>query len=123
MPAGAIHDDYGMGVLLDSFGKLVEHGLHGCRRNIGQDERHRFVARRTDGAEEIQSLMTKIAAPLLSHAFLEPAPTGSAGLTNSRFILKPDFDPTRLWVGSSDALDHAFEVFLKAVWAFGSARG
>ena len=48
----------------------------------------------TDGAEEIQSLMTKIAATPRSHAFLEPSTTGSAGLTNAGFILKPNFDLT-----------------------------
>lgn len=104
----------------DRFGEFVEHCLNRRGRDHRQSERHRFLPRWTDRAEEIQRFMAEIARPPRPHTFLIPATAGAAGLTDAGFILEPDLDPLGLRVSAGDLSDQALEVFFTAC-AAGSA--
>ena len=111
MPAGLIHENHRMGLGQDRLGELVEHRLHGGRKDHGQGERHCFLAHRADRAEEIERLMTEIAQPPWPNALLVPAAAGAAGLTGPGFILEPDLDPLSVGMGIGDVGDQALEDF------------
>ena len=57
MPPGAVHDEYGMGTLLDVPADLVDMESHGLGVDKGQRESSADAARRADCAEQVNLTM------------------------------------------------------------------
>ena len=123
MPAGAVHDDQGVGAWDDGPTQLVEHQLHGRGRDVGEDQRDTGVALGADGTEQIGRLVAEVTPATGSMALLEPATTGPAGLANAGLVEEPDLDLFALGPRRRDLGDHRRELFLNACCAFRSACG
>ncbi len=82
MPAGTVQDDDGMGTGCHRQSELVEHGLHGGRAHLGENQGDAKIALRADRTEEIDGLMAQVAAAARADAFLVPAAAGAAGLAD-----------------------------------------
>ena len=123
MPAGAIHDDEGMGAWGDGLAQLVEHELHRLGLDTGQDQGNPGVAFRADGAEQVDGLVAQVPAARWTNSLLKPAPTGAAGLADPGFIKKPHLETLGLRMAGGNLRDQCRELFLKAAWALGSACG
>jgi len=62
VPAGAIHDDDGMGARVDGLAELIEHELHGGGFDGGQHQGDAGVTLGADRAEQVDGVVPQIAA-------------------------------------------------------------
>ena len=85
----------GVGARGDGLAELVKHQLHGGGVDLGQDQGDAGVALRADGAEQVDGLVTEVAATPRADALLIPAPTQSAGLTDPVESVAFDHQGTR----------------------------
>jgi hypothetical protein len=123
VPAGAIHQDHGMGTGAERLGELVEHGLHGGGTDHRQGQRHPEVAFRADRAEQIDRLLAQVAPASGTQGALEPPATAPAGLTAPGLVEEPDLEPLRRGMIARDRGDQVREFFWKRAWALRSASG
>ena len=123
MPAGAVHDDQGVGAWDDGPTQLVEHQLHGRGRDVGEDQRDTGVALGADGTEQIGRLVAEVTPATGSMALLEPATADAAGLADPGLVQEPDLETLGVGMRGFDLGDQGRELFLNATWALGSACG
>jgi hypothetical protein len=94
-----------MSVRRHGLAELVEHRLHGGGADRGQSQGDAGVARRTDGAEQIDRLMAQVAHAARAHALLEPASADPAGLADPGLVEEPDLEPLGFGVVAGDLGD------------------
>jgi len=103
-----------------NFGQMHRHGI-GIGR--GQDERCRRAALRTDRAKDVGPLVTLVTGRPRSRSSSGPNPGQCTLLTDTGFVLEPDFDRLAFGMFGKSCRDRRGEVFLNASWASSSACG
>jgi len=103
-----------------NFGQMHRHGI-GIGR--GQDERRRRAVLRTDRAKDVGPLVTLVTGRTRSRASSGPNPGQRTLLTDTGFVLEPDFDRLAFGMFGKSRRDRRGEVFLNASWASSSACG
>ena len=123
MVSGAVEDENGVrsrGDLPADFGQVQrQHFGVGVR----QDESGRRTARRTDGAEDVGPFVTAVAWGARPGSPPRPDAGQRTLLSDTRFVLKPDFDRLAARRFGDDGGNLIGEVFLKASWTAGSDFG
>ena len=123
MPAGTVDNDDGMGVRRDGSADFDKMKVHGLGVDIGHDQSCPHIPRRTDGAKDIGVRMPLIAPYTRARPLSCPDARQCAFLSDTRFVLEPDFNGFSPGSAGEDFRDLGSEVFLKASWASVSASG
>ena len=123
MPAGAVHNEQGVGVWGHLAAELVEEGLHDVGPDDRQDQAEGGIALGADGAEEIDRGVALVFDPSWSRTLLKPAPAVAAGLADPGLVLQPDLDALGFGMGRCGRGDQVAKFFLKSAWARGSDFG
>jgi hypothetical protein len=118
VPAGAVHEDHGMGVRGHGLAEFIQHRLHGGGADRGQDQGNPGVARGTDGAEQIDGLMAQIAHAARADPTFEPAAADAAGLADP--VGAPG-RPPRSPLGASRPSRNQISIRLASGWSRASA--
>jgi hypothetical protein len=74
--------------------------VHGLRVDVRHEQSSSHVARRTDGSKDISVRVSLIANLARTRSFFGPDANQSAFLSDTGFVLQPDFDDFsfgRLW--------------------------
>jgi hypothetical protein len=79
------------------FADVLKMPVHGFGVGVGHNEPRPHPAARADGPEQISPLAARIAHGAGARSFSRPKPCQRSLLSNSRLILKPDFN--RLGLG------------------------
>ena len=114
MPAGAVHQDDGVGLGGDVAADLVEVHLHGGGVGEGQHESGAFAPARTDGTEQIGIGVALIGGQARARSGLRPNSSPAVLLTQPGLVLEPDLDPLGLGQTSYVGRERTREVFLNA---------
>ena len=114
MPSGPVHQNDGVGLAGDTAADLVEMQLHGMGVGKGQHESRTGASGRTDSAEQIGILVALVCRLAWPGSFPSPKAYLSVLLTNSGFVLEPDFYLRALCQMAYVRGERVGEVFLKA---------
>lgn len=114
VPAGAVHEDDGMGAAGDGAADLVEVHLHGGDIGARQHEGCADAAPRADRAEEIGVLITLVGWQAGPRAPLGPDAGASVLLAEPGLVLEPDLDRLALGQVADVGSERHGEVFLNA---------
>jgi hypothetical protein len=114
VPAGAVHEDDGVGAAGDGAADLIQMHLHGGDVGARQHEGGANAALRADGAEQVGVLVSLISRQGRTCAGPGPDAGAAVLLAEPGFILEPDLDRPALRQAAYVGLERAREVFLKA---------
>ena len=123
VPAGAIEDDDGMGVLGQLLGEPVEEEPHGPGGHFGQDQGEVLAGGRADGGIDVGPLVAPVADPGRALALEPPAVADAALVADPRLVLEPELQAV-VRVARADLLQRrAKPLFWKRRCARGSLLG
>jgi hypothetical protein len=88
--------------------------LHRLGVGVGQGERRADAARRTDGAEQIGVVVALVGRLARPRSALGPLSDLAVFLSDTGFVLEPDFDRRRVRQAGEAGAQRAREVSLKA---------
>ena len=123
VPAGPIEDQHGVGPGRHGRGELGQEEVHGCGRDLGQDQGHAGVACRADGTEQVGRREAVLVQPARPGAFLVPDVGDAALLADPGLIHEPELDPLGLGMPRCCFLHQAGQGFLNRACATGSTSG
>ena len=123
MPSGPIENQNGVGARGDMAGDLIEMKLHGFGIGIRQRQRGTNSASRTDGAKEIGILIALVGWLAGPRPAPGPLADDAVLLTDTGFVLEPDFDWRFLREISEMGIQRAREVFLNVAMVSASCAG
>ena len=123
MPSGPIENQNGVGARGDMAGDLIEMKLHGFGIGIRQRQRGTNSASRTDGAKEIGVLIALVGWLAGPRPASGPLSDNAILLTDTGFILEPDFQRCCLRQADEMSTQRAREVFLNAAMVSASCPG
>lgn len=123
MPSGPIENQNGVGARGDMAGDLIEMKLHGFGIGIRQRQRGTNSASRTDGAKEIGVLIALVGWLAGPRPASGPLSDNAVLLTDTSFILEPDFQRCCLRQADEMSTQRAREVFLNAAMVSASCPG
>lgn len=118
--AGLIPDQHRVDAGVEFPLHLSQKHIHHAGVQVRGEETDALSRRGTDGGHDIEVVVLGLTNRARTRTFSGPHPGQRALLTESRFVLEPDFDAL-VGVGLADRLDLIHNFFLKASCAEGSA--
>ena len=118
MPARAVHDHDGMGVLGQLVGEMVEEESHRLAGDLWQDEGDVGAVLGPDGGEDVGPLIAAVAAPRCPLAAGPPAMADATLVADPCFVLEPELYRLAGVGGFGRIQGVAEPLFMKAACAF-----
>lgn len=121
MPPRTIDLNDSMGVFGHMTTDFCKMKVHSVCVGIGQDKSHTCIACGADSTEDVGTFVSLIEWPARPRASSGPDAGQRTFLSDTSFVLEPEFDRFAFGVFGEDFFDFCGEVFLKSSWATASA--